>query len=559
LSHSFPPSPRRAWLFPLALLLACAAALLPDLPAHVVQKDEGRYLTAAREMALGGDWIVPRLGGAERLQKPPLVYWVTASAFRMFGMNEPAARLGSLLAGLLGGLVIFLLGRAMFGAGAGAAAAVALLSSPAYTQMEQAVQPDMLLCLFFTLTMAAAWWALQSGRWLPYLLAGVAAAAAVLTKGPLALGLPLLILAAYLTLTREWRRVRWFPALAAAGVCLALAAPWFLAVEARYPGFLRYTLVNENLERYGSGTDRPDPFWFYLPVALIGMFPWSVSLALLRRPERAAPATAFLWIWFGVTLLFFSLARFKMPWYLLPGLPPLALLAGAGWGEALGAAGERPLEPRQRQAGCWLAGALALGAAGVLLLAWSVPSARPEQQFAAGVPLAGALAAGCCLCLLGLRRNTRRALFAGVALAAILVAAAGRRGHAALDQDTDAAPLAARMAALAGPDDLLVAYDWGGKTAFPFYLERALPPGRRVLYLPPVRPTRVAFAVSRPALPRPAPQDELLAALRSGRGTYCLISKEAFRQLRPELAAARCETILGQTRAHLLITNRVGL
>lgn len=383
----------------LAALLATATLALYLYGAHgfaLADPDEARYGEIAREMIERGDWVTPTLDYVKYFEKPPLVYWATALAFLGLGQSELAARLPSVLGGLLTLLLSAVLARRLYDAPTALLATAMLAWGPLFGFLSIVLTLDMGLTACLTAAMVAVWQAWSRGgdrRWVR--VAYVATALGILVKGPVAAvlvgGATFLFLLAH----GGWRALRpWFDwrALALAAV---IVLPWFLLVGWRNPEFWDFFIVDQHLRRYTSTREHGEPVWFFLPVVLGGLAPWSLALAcdplLLRGaldPRRWTPATRFLALWAGVILVFFSLSVSKLATYALPALPPLAILGARTllWGVA-----------RERTVGLQRAALLLLVAGPVLgLVAAVLPYVNQHFRtplvvpylFAAAVPLA---------------------------------------------------------------------------------------------------------------------------------------------------------------------------
>ncbi len=307
---------------------------------HLVKPDEGRYAEISREMANTGDWITPRLNGIKYFEKPPLQYWATALAYQAFGVNEWTARLWTAVSGFLGILVVWFAGSRLFGSHAGQLGALFLASNLYYVALGHINTLDMGLTFFLTLSVAAfllaqreTAGAAQERKWM--LIAWSAAAGAVLSKGLLGMVIPSTTLVIYSLLNRDftpWRRLHVLPGLL---LFLSIAAPWFIAVTLRNPEFPNFFFIHEHFQRYTSTVHRRDAApWYFLPILAIGLIPW-IPLGLhgifsaWRTPAtKEFSAQRFLVVWCGFVLLFFSLSGSKLPAYLLPLFPALALLLG---------------------------------------------------------------------------------------------------------------------------------------------------------------------------------------------------------------------------------------
>lgn len=353
--------------------------MLPARP--LFNTDEGRYAEIPREMLSDGDWVVPHLNGLAYVEKPPLQYWATAISLRVFGQGEFGARLYTALCALGTLAAVGWLGATLWGGHAGLRGGAVLASMLLFVVMGQLLTLDMSLTFYMTLALAGFLLAQPRGRvaeagvaaaigggatgageagsgatrvppatkvgavdtagtepgrrWM--LVAWVAVALGVLTKGLVAAAVPAGVLVAYSLVVRDfapWRRLN-----LAWGVplFLAITVPWHWLAARRLPDFLEFFFVHEHLSRYLTpSADREEVWWFFAAVFVFGTIPWTASAlrVLLFTWRRRAPAGQFdaqaflcLWVWFiGV---FFSLSDSKLIPYLLPALPAVAALIGA--------------------------------------------------------------------------------------------------------------------------------------------------------------------------------------------------------------------------------------
>ena len=327
-SNALPP---RGTAVLLALLLALLVFQLGRAP--LLGPDEPRYARVAVEMARRGDLVTPTLGGQPWLEKPALYYWLAGAAFRVLGETETAARLPSVAGALLLVGATALVGARLYGGAAGLQAGFVLATSLLVFAYGRAAAMDMLLA--GTLTAGLGLIALRllgvAGR-LAVPFGHAFLGLAVLAKGPLGVLLPGLVVLAYLALTRQWRFARELFAPRALLAVALVALPWYLAVGlAQGSRFVEVFFLNHNLQRFTSTIhNHPGPFWYYVPVLVGLMFPWSglvlAGVASLR--PRLSRTDLLVALWLGLPLLFFSAAGSKLPGYALPCLPPLALLCG---------------------------------------------------------------------------------------------------------------------------------------------------------------------------------------------------------------------------------------
>jgi 4-amino-4-deoxy-L-arabinose transferase-like glycosyltransferase len=341
----------------LVLLLIVAGVMfflgLGRLP--LIEPDEGRNAEVAREMLATGDLITPHFDTFVYLDKPAVYFWLVAGSFRLWGLDEWAARFPSALMALGTMLLTWFLARRMYGGSAGVRAGIIMATTPLVIALSRFVIFDMTLVCLETAALVCFWLATASDYRRAWLEVGMFAAmgVATITKGPVGFLIPLLSILAYQALRGrlgELKRLRWGLGLA---VFLAAVLPWFIAVSLRHPDFPRYALWQESLERFAtSSAHRGGSYLYYLPVYLAGFFPWSFFLLLaggnrLRRRrelrQEAHKPALFLLAWAGVVFVFFTLSHSKLPGYFLPAVVPLSILMARVW-EAVetSATGRRP-------------------------------------------------------------------------------------------------------------------------------------------------------------------------------------------------------------------------
>ncbi|MEP6994763.1 MAG: phospholipid carrier-dependent glycosyltransferase [Acidobacteriota bacterium] len=317
------------------LLLLCAVAWIEPRGSGLAEPDETRYAEIPREMLAAGDLVVPRLNGLPYFEKPPLLYWANAAAFRLFGLTPYAARLPTRLAGL-GTLLLLVLAVARErGRAAGLSAGVFWMASPIGFIASRTNLTDGLLTFFFSATVLAGRAAIsrrsRSQGWIGMAAwTGVAAAGAFLTKGLIGLALPGAILLVWALATRKGAHLLaliFSPALPA---FLALSLPWLLVAEHRHPGFLQFFFIHEHFQRFATDVARrPGPIYYFVPVFVVGFLP---GLAFFcsgaARTRRMADPDGFFYLtWFWIVFVFFSISRSKLPPYLFPAIPAAAALA----------------------------------------------------------------------------------------------------------------------------------------------------------------------------------------------------------------------------------------
>jgi 4-amino-4-deoxy-L-arabinose transferase-like glycosyltransferase len=358
--------------------------------------DEGRYVGVAWEMLRSGEWLTPTLNGLPYFHKPPLFYWITAAGLWAGGLGEWPARLAPIAGGTAAAFSLYLFARRWCGAGTARASLLAILTQPLFFVGAQFANLDMLVagCISLT-TLAAADAALSILGGLPHrralAIAYAGAAFGVLAKGLIGIALPGLAILVWLAAMGQLRvlaKLLWLPGL---GLFLAIAAPWFVAMQLRFPSFLDYFFVVQQFNRYTqAGFNSPQPFWFFPVVLAVLALPWSPWLLhgfsgrSLRGATRS-PVRLLMWCWLVVVVVFFSLPRSKLIGYILPALAPLAFLIVDT------SAGLRSVSPRARRiwAGTAVAAVVACLAVVAGLNAGSRNSKRGIGQTLAALRQAG--------------------------------------------------------------------------------------------------------------------------------------------------------------------------
>ena len=317
--------------------LAAAALALPllFLGSPLIEIDDARYAEVPRAMAASGDWVVPSLNGMPYVEKPPLWYWLAAASIKAFGTAEAPARLPMALLALLGAGGVFWLGSWMFSPNIGRTAALATATAGLWLFLVHNLTLDLPVSVFLLWTTALILRVLEkpadAGWAAPA--AWVAAALALLSKGLISFLFPVLWTAVLIGLFPKWRR----PALkliSPAGIVLAalIAAPWFLAVQARRPDFFHTFFIEQHFQRYLTPRySRGAPWWFYFVVVPAGLLPWTApffsGLAKSIRSPFADPRATALALWAAGVAAFFTTSNSKLATYALPVLPHAALLA----------------------------------------------------------------------------------------------------------------------------------------------------------------------------------------------------------------------------------------
>jgi 4-amino-4-deoxy-L-arabinose transferase-like glycosyltransferase len=347
----------------LAALSAAGLVILVCLFGHLgaiglVGPDEPRYAWIARAMATTGDWVTPRLYGQPWFEKPVLYYWAAGAGFLFHLPAEWAARLPSALAALVAAIAIGWLAWKQYGSEAEPLASPWLMAplifstSVAAIGFARAAGPDMLFSAAITLAMASSASVLRRrGAWRLVEYAGASDAGtseyaslallggwlglAVLAKGPAGVVLAAGAIGVWAIATSQWRSaLRLAHPIAIAAFCI-VALPWYVLCAARNPDFIHIFIFQHNFERYLTPMfQHRQPFWYFLPILILGLLPWTIGLwpvgqnglqAWREKSWRDSPGFFFA-CWAAFPILFFSLSQSKLPGYILPAIPPLALL-----------------------------------------------------------------------------------------------------------------------------------------------------------------------------------------------------------------------------------------
>lgn len=476
--------------------------------------DEPRYAQIAREMLARHDWVTPFLYGHIWLEKPILLYWGEMLSYRIFGVSDWAARVPAASAATLLVFGTFLtVRRIRFEARLDAALMIA--SSVLILGFARAASTDMLLAAPFSLSMLAWFCWYQSSADPSYVPPGDGAtsfarlwlvlfyafnALAMLAKGPVAPALAAFVLIAFCATQRNPRALLRTLDPVGLAVFFAVAAPWYGLVQLHTPEFFRIFFLKNNLARFGSNLYRhQQPFWYYVPVALIATLPWTVWLihgladaaGALRaqfrggavKPDVTASADAaeapafsfeiFLFLWALIPIAFFSLSHSKLPGYILPSIPALLILAAVAVHRRT-ARGESPRWP-SITAHALLLAAIAVALCVAPRLAFKLPLSAANLMIAALAGTAVFLAAALPLLTAGWRMLRFVTLLPLILAVGFLL-----RGFApAVDATQSTRPIAELLQQIDQPGDLpLATFHLSRNTAFglAFYLDRPVVP-----------------------------------------------------------------------------------
>lgn len=324
----------------LSILLALLFGLsLGDRPYSA--PSESRYIEIGREMAESGDFVTPRLDYVKYFEKPPLFYWIQAEFTRHFGLSTFLARIPTAIFTIMLCLLTYGLGRMLYGRLAGLLGALTLATNLYIFAHAGIVLLDMPVSVFLTATLTCFLYAKDAPpskmRTAIIYLMYAAAAGAVLTKGLIGAVLPGAIIFLWLACTKRWSLLRDMRLVSGTALFLLLATPWHIIVAHRNPEWAWFYFIHEHWLRYVTPeAGRDKPFWFFGAMLLGGWFPWVAFLAQSTGPtfktfwqQRMKDSTPlFLVLWIGFIFLFYSLSHSKLPSYIIPIFPPIAVMLG---------------------------------------------------------------------------------------------------------------------------------------------------------------------------------------------------------------------------------------
>ncbi|MHB8502296.1 MAG: glycosyltransferase family 39 protein [Candidatus Acidiferrales bacterium] len=316
-----------------------------------VGPDEPRYAWIARDMAETGDWVTPRLYGKPWFEKPPLYYWGAAISFKVFGVSEAAARLPSAISALLATLALAWLALRMYGAETARWLLLLLPTTVGMIGFSHAAATDMPFSGMLTIAMVCAAVVLRlvpvgaagvspaskdsSTPWIALVLFGFFLGLAVLAKGPAGIILCGGAVFFWAIFTKRWHDAFRLLHPAAIGAFCVTALPWYILCARRNPDFFRIFIIEHNFKRFLTPEfQHTQPFWFYGAVLVIALLPWTalagwssvVGAAQFWRLKRLSPSSIYFLMWVLFCVVFFSISKSKLPGYILPAIPALAVL-----------------------------------------------------------------------------------------------------------------------------------------------------------------------------------------------------------------------------------------
>lgn len=509
------------WLATGVVLAVVFFAYPLGLGIPLIDPDEGLHASIAQEMVERGDWVTPRLVGEPFLDKPVLFTWSQALSLRLLGTSEAAVRLPGLLFALLAMITTGVVGWRLFNRQVGMVGALMYATTLLPTGLAQCASHDVALVpwislailLFFESDRAAT----RGTRIALTLAVGVLLGLACLTKGLVGVALVGITYGSSLLVTRRLTLAACLRGCAALAVAALVASPWYLAMEGRNPGYLSYYFVQRHLLGYATGTQRHglEPWWYYLPILLIGGLPWISYLPIGARdwwarrnePGRRASdgAIPLLLCWLIGCTVFLSLAGSKLITYVWPVFPAVAILAAVVWVRLFDGTLSGPARRAlgRNFCGACLVGPLLVPVA-LCVAGHELGIHFPRRAWAAGI--AAALASWVPLGFWYAGRP-RGALSAGMLAVAAQFAVLMAVAASPLADFNSAGDLARHFNRLGEvPRRVVLVEDRVGSVVF--YLDRPLRAGLKPGQLEPVR------AIVLPHLPKPAADAVIVVARR---------------------------------------------
>jgi len=446
---------------------------------HLIPTDEGRYAEIAREMFVSGDWVTIRYNALKYFEKPPLQMWGTALAYTLFGIGDWQARLFTALSGIVGIVFTVLAAARWWGKRTAVISGLVLVSAPLWNVGSHFNSLDMGVAGCMTMALGALLLAqhpdatrAQQRGWMWACWASMALA--VLSKGLIGVVLPGFVLVVYTLVARDWALWKRLHLVTGLIIFFAVGAPWFVLISMRNPEFAWFFFVHEHFQRFTSTVhNRNAPLWYFVPLLVAGFLPWLAQLPSAARLTFARGETAsngfrptlMLGLWAILIFAFFSISDSKLPGYIFPIIPALAIL------------GALVLEHTSERAWRWqLKGFLALALAGLAASGYVATMSSdmyPNAVFAQfAMFLAVAFAAGAGFTWLALRLAGKR--FESVvafACAWFLTFAAAMLGHEAFGRSMSGIDLVPAVRPWLKPDVPFYAVERLDHT-MPFYLGR---------------------------------------------------------------------------------------
>jgi 4-amino-4-deoxy-L-arabinose transferase-like glycosyltransferase len=302
----------------------------------LIPSDEARYAEIAREMYVTGDWITPRYNGYKYFEKPPLQMWATSVVFEIFGVGNWQARLWSALTGFLTIVFVGITSTKLFNSRVGWLSSIILASSPMWIIAGHLSSLDIALSSFLAAALCSLLLSQHSENsntqrnwvWLCWTFMALA----VLSKGLIGIVLPTLVLIFYCISIWDWKILNQIRIISGSLIFLIITAPWFVLVSIKNPEFLEFFFIHEHFQRFAQNShNRNGPIYFFIPLLLVGILPWVPQLPMafmsaIKRTKNSYLVNRLLICWVVVIFVFFSISSSKLPGYIIPIFPAIAIL-----------------------------------------------------------------------------------------------------------------------------------------------------------------------------------------------------------------------------------------
>jgi len=392
--------------------------------------DETFYAQTAQEMLDAGEWSTPIIFGEAQFEKPILYYWLVIGSYKVFGVNEFAARFPSAVLGVIGVAGVYLLGRLFFSSRTGLFSALILATCMEYVVLSRACVTDMALMVFVLFCMLFFLGGWIKGKRHLYFFSAAMAALAVLTKGPIGLFIPVVTIGLYVLLSRQWKKIKDVPFGWCALIFLAICLPWYITA-ARIHGavFINEFFGFQNITRFLKPEHRigTSPF-FYFPVVLGGFFPWSIFLPMaawhIYKERNAASRVKahglFLAAWFLVVFVFFSISRTKLVTYIFPLFPVMAVVTGRFWERFVAGAEDSVLRKHMKISFTVFIAVSIVALAGICLFVGFYKDQRYIQALSGTVLTGAVFAAGLVVSWMLFIRGKKSSSFYAIVLTVVL-------------------------------------------------------------------------------------------------------------------------------------------
>ena len=411
--------------------------------------DEGRYTEIPREMAVTGDFVTPRLNGVKYFEKPPLVYWLSALTIRQFGVNEFTGRLWGGIFSVIGVLLTYATARSIHGRATGIWAAAVLSTSLMYYVMSQIILLDMAVAVTMSGALFAFILAVREPRGRKrfglFMVFYAFMALATLSKGLIGIAIPGAVIFFWVLLLNRWRALWPFHPVLGTALLLAIAVPWHVYAARANPDFLNFYFIHEHWLRFTTRIHgRYQPWWFFLPVFLVGLFPWvffarqalAEALGGGWKARRENPEAWFFVIWVVFIMAFFSKSQSKLVPYILPVFPACAILIGHYVSGAWQGLSRRAIRPGVR---AFIVMCLLMTAAIIVAPPLLKKELKDQAELVAYLPvlqvtLGGSMLLGAAAAFLGLRRDQPRLMIGAIAISSAVFLLAVSFGGGSFDK-----------------------------------------------------------------------------------------------------------------------------